>query len=221
VISETRVPLLWSALAAALLHAALLLGIRFEIQSAPADPEEPPLEVSLAPPLEDAPPALLPSPRAPAAPPPEPAAQTAPAPKPAPRPARKPEATPPAPPAAAQVPMALPSAAPGTGSVASTAPRAAPAQRGLVRARPRYRHNPEPPYPLEARRRRQQGTVRLSVEVSAAGRPESIAVARSSGYAALDAAAREAVESWAFEPARQDGEPVASQVEIPIRFELQ
>jgi protein TonB len=63
--------------------------------------------------------------------------------------------------------------------------------------------------------------VLLSVEVSAAGEPGAVAVVRSSGFAALDDAAREAVTGWAFEPARQDGEPVASRVEIPIRFELE
>ena len=72
----------------------------------------------------------------------------------------------------------------------------------------------------EARRRRQQGTVLLSVRVGASGEPESVALARSSGSVALDEAALAAVRSWQFEPALQEGRPVASEVEIPIQFEL-
>jgi protein TonB len=95
-----------------------------------------------------------------------------------------------------------------------------PSARGLVTARPRYKRSPQPAYPLEARRRRQQGTVLLAVQVDATGRPESVAVATSSGFAALDAAAVAAVKGWEFEPARRDGEAVDSRVEVPIRFEL-
>jgi protein TonB len=117
------------------------------------------------------------------------------------------------------VPEAAAGAGPAGEPRASAAPE--PAARGLVRARPDYKRNPEPSYPREARRRRQQGTVLLSVRVSAAGRADSIAVAASSGFGALDAAAVAAVREWEFEPGRLDGEPVASQVEIPIRFELE
>jgi protein TonB len=89
-----------------------------------------------------------------------------------------------------------------------------------VTARPRYKRNPEPPYPLAARRRRQEGTVLLSVHVTAAGAPRAVTVARSSGFRALDDAAASAVGRWEFEPGRRDGEPIASDVEIPVRFRL-
>jgi protein TonB len=58
------------------------------------------------------------------------------------------------------------------------------------------------------------------VQVDAAGRPETVQVRVSSGFASLDQAAVAAVESWEFEPGRLDGEPVASQVEVPIQFRL-
>ncbi len=87
-------------------------------------------------------------------------------------------------------------------------------------ARPRYKTNPEPSYPAVARRRRQEGTVLLSVRVDASGRPDAVEIRASSGFAALDEVAVEAVRKWEFEPGRLDGAPVASRVEVPIRFQL-
>lgn len=100
--------------------------------------------------------------------------------------------------------------------IGNSAPPAATASS----ARPRYKNNPEPVYPVVARRRGQQGSVLLSVRVDAAGRPETVAIKTSSGFAALDEAAVAAVKRWEFEPGRLAGEPVPSQVEVPIRFEL-
>ena len=60
----------------------------------------------------------------------------------------------------------------------------------------------------------------LSVRVDAAGRPERVEIQVSSGFAALDAAAVEAVQGWEFEPGRLGGEAVPSRVEVPIQFRL-
>jgi protein TonB len=95
-----------------------------------------------------------------------------------------------------------------------------PPAPAAVSARPRYRSNPEPEYPALARRRRQEGLVLLSVRVDAKGRAETVAVRISSGFALLDEAALEAVRRWEFEPGRFRGDPVPSQVEVPIRFQL-
>lgn len=116
-----------------------------------------------------------------------------------------------------QPPSASPEAAPSEQPVAS-AP--IPVAREATSAKPRYKLNPEPPYPALARRRRQEGVVLLVVRVDAAGRPESVEVQVSSGFASLDEAAVAAVESWEFEPGRLDGTPVPSQVEVPIHFRL-
>jgi len=78
----------------------------------------------------------------------------------------------------------------------------------------------DPAYPWEARRNRWQGTVLLAVTVSAEGRPVAIEVARSSGHAALDDAAAEAVRQWRFVPARRDGMAVEDRVAVPITFRL-
>ncbi len=71
----------------------------------------------------------------------------------------------------------------------------------------RYRNLP-PAYPIEAMRRREQGTVRLVVHVSPAGVPEGIEVAASSGHPSLDGAAVQAVARWRFNPAQGAAGPV-------------
>ena len=82
--------------------------------------------------------------------------------------------------------------------------------------------NPKPPYPLQAAQRGWQGAVMLRVEVSAAGRATSAVVLASSGHAALDESARQTVlERWRFEPATDDGRPVAGIVNVPIQFRLE
>jgi len=88
-------------------------------------------------------------------------------------------------------------------------------------ASPRYRSNPRPEYPSDALRMRQEGVVMLNVQVSADGRASSVSLKRSSGVPSLDDAALEAVRRWTFEPAMQAGFPVASQVEVPVRFRLE
>ena len=80
--------------------------------------------------------------------------------------------------------------------------------------------NPLPGYPTIARKRGWEGRVELAVDVGPDGRVRSIAVAASSGRAALDRAASEAVAAWTFEPARRAGIPVGGWVTVPIRFRL-
>ena len=89
-----------------------------------------------------------------------------------------------------------------------------------VKARPNYLRNPEPPYPLLARRRRQEGTVLLSVRVTENGRAALVNLKTSSGYPLLDEAALRAVRDWEFDPARAAGIAVESQIEVPVRFVL-
>jgi protein TonB len=81
-------------------------------------------------------------------------------------------------------------------------------------------HNPKLQYPREARRRKQQGDVLLSVSVSEQGVPLRVQIKAGSGFALLDNAASEAVRQWRFEPARKGAAAVASEVEVPIQFRL-
>jgi protein TonB len=81
--------------------------------------------------------------------------------------------------------------------------------------------NPAPEYPYASRLRNEQGRVTLRVAVDAAGRVVEVAVQRSAGFAALDAAAMRAVRQWRFEPATRDGQAVFSNLAIDINFRLE
>jgi protein TonB len=89
-----------------------------------------------------------------------------------------------------------------------------------VKAEPNYLKNPEPPYPLAARRRHQEGLVLISVRVTAQGRAEKVEVKQSSGYPLLDEAALNAVRDWEFIPARVGNIALASEIEVPVHFKL-
>jgi TonB family protein len=92
---------------------------------------------------------------------------------------------------------------------------------GIV-AQPDYGVNPKPPYPMLARRLGAQGVVLLRVQVREDGAVVTVELARSSGFSMLDDSATRTVrESWRFVPARIDGAPIASWVEVPIRFVLE
>jgi TonB family protein len=70
---------------------------------------------------------------------------------------------------------------------------------GALSLRAAYLAKNEPPeYPYLARRLRQQGTVRLRIEVLPDGSVGSVSVLKSSGYPALDDAARRAAGKWRF-----------------------
>jgi TonB family protein len=88
-------------------------------------------------------------------------------------------------------------------------------------ARPRYSDNPRPAYPWRARIRGDQGVVLLSVLVNEYGRVNQVRVLTSSGSPILDEAATHAVQAWRFHPGRRGADPVASWVQVPIRFRLE
>ncbi len=90
----------------------------------------------------------------------------------------------------------------------------------LLSAKPRYRVNPAPEYPIASSRRREEGVVMVKVMVDANGAPSAISLATSSGHPLLDAAALDAVRRWTFDPARAAGVPVSSLVTVPVRFSL-
>jgi protein TonB len=139
-------------------------------------------------------------------------------PEPIPTPAEKSPATPAPKPRPAQRPKPAPSAAINQAPAVRGEP--ATVAGAATTARPRYRSNPQPIYPAEARRLRQQGQVLLTVEVSAQGRALSVALKQSSGFPSLDQSAIQTVGRWSFEPARIGGMPVTSRAEVPVRFRL-
>lgn len=90
----------------------------------------------------------------------------------------------------------------------------------ISRAVPRYADNPSPAYPEVARRKGWTGEVHLFVSVDESGIVDRLSVRRSSGYSALDRAARQAVRLWRFVPATEGGRRVSSEVVVPINFHL-
>lgn len=85
---------------------------------------------------------------------------------------------------------------------------------------PAYMENPAPAYPVLARRRGQEGTVLLRVDVDTKGRPTLVSLQKSSGFPLLDNAAVQAVKRWKFKPAQIAFFAVSSTVDIPITFKL-
>ena len=81
-----------------------------------------------------------------------------------------------------------------------------------------YVRAPAPVYPRESSRKQERGIVLLRVLVDISGRPAQIQIERSSGYARLDSAAREAVAKALFRPHEVNGIAQPAQVLIPIEF---
>jgi protein TonB len=124
-----------------------------------------------------------------------------------------------APPDAALVEIAAPSRT-STFDLPLAAPLAQMDLDGDHDVAPRPRQAIRPVYPYGARQRSESGRVVLELRISAEGRVETVHFAASSGYEALDHAAREAVRAARFEPARRGAEPVASRVRMTIIFQL-
>ncbi len=100
-------------------------------------------------------------------------------------------------------------------------PAAPSAQQKIISKQPRFARQPSAPtYPASARRRQQQGTVWLDVELDARGKQIDIQILRSSGVQSLDQAALAAVQKWQFLPEQHNGVAVASRVHIPVAFAL-
>ena len=219
---------------ALLVHGAILYGTSPSgSASAIKAPVPESVEVTLVapPPLEELPP---PPPQPELPPEPPPVVETPPIEPPPPEPSTPP---PPSEPAAVTPPVAEPAAEIVFPVAAAPEPEpekpvevaaAAPVQIPLptlpaatvVKVQPRYRRNPDPHYPLQAKRRRQEGSVLLTVLVDTAGFPKEIQVKSSSGFDILDESAVQAIRHWQFEPALVDGQAVMSEVEVPIRFRL-
>ncbi|HEY5238811.1 MAG TPA: TonB family protein [Rhizomicrobium sp.] len=75
-------------------------------------------------------------------------------------------------------------------------------------------------YPATARRLGEQGIVTLKFTITVEGTVADPSVVGSSGFADLDDAALEAVRTWHYKPATQDGKPIPVASELRVRFEL-
>jgi periplasmic protein TonB len=81
-------------------------------------------------------------------------------------------------------------------------------------------HNKDPVYPVEASIRGERGAVTLLIHVSPEGLASNVEIAESSGYAALDRSARDAVLKWHFLPAVKDGKPIEFEMPLRVVFRL-
>jgi periplasmic protein TonB len=77
-----------------------------------------------------------------------------------------------------------------------------------------------PSYPVECRRRKEQGTVFLTVVLAIDGTVSEVHIARSSGSERLDKAALQAVRKWRWSPTIRNGAPVMVQGTVDIPFIL-
>jgi TonB family protein len=84
---------------------------------------------------------------------------------------------------------------------------------------PKGVYMPEPEYTDQARRKKINGTVLLSMVVAADGTVRDPAVTRSLDKG-LDKQAIETVKKWKFEPATKDGQPVAVRIDVEVSFRI-
>lgn len=78
-----------------------------------------------------------------------------------------------------------------------------------------------PRYPMESRRKKEQGTVVLRLLIGTDGRVHDISIAQSSGFERLDQAALQAIRGWRWRPTVRDGEPVEVRGLYSMPFALQ
>jgi protein TonB len=134
-----------------------------------------------------------------------------------------------APPPIVQAPAAPPPVAvaaappPPQAVIVATAPKsvAAPAAPVSVDLSTKMVFAPPPRYPVESRRKHEEGTVTLRLLLGVDGTVNDIAVGQSSGFDRLDKAALDAVRRWRWSPTLQSGEAVQVRGMVEIPFVLQ
>jgi bla regulator protein blaR1 len=103
-------------------------------------------------------------------------------------------------------------------ALAGCAPMKQPAAIGSVdtSAVAQFTSCAKPAWPEEDLRTGHDGTVNLSFLVGADGKVQDAKIVKSSGYRAMDEAARDAIMKCAFKPATKGGQPVESWT--PIQY---
>jgi len=84
---------------------------------------------------------------------------------------------------------------------------------------PRAIFMPDPPFSEQARKKKIQGVIVLSLTVGVDGNAHNITVERGLGYG-LDEKAVETVSQWKFKPALKDGEPIERRINVEVNFRL-
>lgn len=174
---------------------------------------------------------LVETPPAPAATPPQAPPETArptisrnrERPPPTPRPviAMSSEQAAPSPTFSAPAPSLTPPAAAAPATPPQPAVTAAPVPVTAAHFDAAYLQNMERKYPPLSRRLGEEGKVLLRVLVSKDGHPAAVNVEKSSNFERLDEAARQAVASWRFTPAKRGDEAIEASIIVPIVFRLE
>jgi protein TonB len=89
-----------------------------------------------------------------------------------------------------------------------------------VDSQPRLASRVSPTYPFRAKRRGVEGKVVVRFLVDKQGRVSQSTVVRADPEGVFEQSALKAVRQWRFQPGTKDGRPVATWVQVPIRFEL-
>lgn len=79
----------------------------------------------------------------------------------------------------------------------------------------------EPAYPEEARRRNQEGTLKLMLKIDELGRVKEAEVVEAQPPGMFDEAALAAFRNARFQPAMKDGRPVRYQAYMRVDFKLE
>jgi periplasmic protein TonB len=80
---------------------------------------------------------------------------------------------------------------------------------------------PPPIYPVLSRRRKETGSVLISLVVNVQGEVESAAIKQSSGFDRLDQVARHAVQQGICRPYIKNGRPIRARADVPFQFSLE
>lgn len=92
-----------------------------------------------------------------------------------------------------------------------------------VRAGPRFVTPPsklKPPYPLEKRRFEEEAVLRLRLAIDERGRVTAVEPVGRADPVFLAAARRHVIANWRYQPASEDGRPIASSTVVTLRFQL-
>ncbi len=82
---------------------------------------------------------------------------------------------------------------------------------------PTCQHCPFPGYSREARKKKYQGVVVLSIVVTSEGKVTEIKIIKDPGEGLAEKAV-DAVRKWRFKPAMKDGTAVTARVEVEVSF---
>ncbi len=96
----------------------------------------------------------------------------------------------------------------------------APTQTASTMTRPNVISSSKPIYPRIARESGWEGTVIVRTLIDTTGKPSQLKIRKSCGHPTLDQAAQDAVQRWAFQPAKDGNIPISKWVDIPIKFDL-